>query len=73
MPSLLPPGHSLGGAIASLAALELAKHFPSSQLHVYTFGQPRVGNRCFAAEYQAKVPDHWSVVNDQARWATGAA
>ncbi|GAB4822203.1 hypothetical protein N2152v2_009249 [Parachlorella kessleri] len=58
-------GHSLGGAMASLAAVELQQRWPSSSLQVYTYGQPRVGNRAFAAEYDALVKDHWSVICDQ--------
>jgi pimeloyl-ACP methyl ester carboxylesterase len=39
-------GHSLGGAVAALAALELLSrgYFPT----VTTFGEPRLGNRAFA-------------------------
>ncbi|XP_047945091.1 uncharacterized protein LOC125191729 isoform X2 [Salvia hispanica] len=60
-------GHSLGGALATLLALELA----SSQLAqcgaiavtMYNFGSPRVGNRRFAEIYNQKVKDSWRVVN----------
>ena len=40
-------GHSLGGAVAQLAALWLAQRFPRADLRVVTFGSPRVGNRAF--------------------------
>jgi pimeloyl-ACP methyl ester carboxylesterase len=44
-------GHSLGGALAILAALELQRQkFPIVQ--VYTFGQPRVGNGAFKRLYE---------------------
>ena len=44
-------GHSLGGALAILAALELKRQgFPIAQ--VYTFGQPRVGNAAFKRLYE---------------------
>lgn len=36
-------GHSLGGAIAVLAALDLHRLFPAMRLHLTTFGAPRVG------------------------------
>ena len=46
-------GHSLGGALAVLAALELSwQKFPVEQ--VYTFGQPRVGNCAFANLYDTE-------------------
>jgi Lipase (class 3) len=40
-------GHSLGGALATLAAHDIAtavKCLPKMALSVYTFGAPRVGN-----------------------------
>ncbi|KAI8537786.1 hypothetical protein RHMOL_Rhmol09G0051600 [Rhododendron molle] len=60
-------GHSLGGALATLLALELS----SSQLakegavsvSMYNFGSPRVGNKKFAEVYNEKVKDSWRVVN----------
>ncbi|KAH6820917.1 putative triglyceride lipase [Perilla frutescens var. hirtella] len=60
-------GHSLGGALATLMALELS----SSQLAqcgaisvtMYNFGSPRVGNRRFAEIYNEKVKDSWRLVN----------
>jgi len=44
---LLLTGHSMGGAIACLAALDLHYQFEDIELHVVTFGSPRVGNRAF--------------------------
>ncbi|XP_072986920.1 uncharacterized protein [Typha latifolia] len=60
-------GHSLGGALATLMALELsssrmAKHGAIS-VTMYNFGSPRVGNRRFAEVYNAKVKDSWRIVN----------
>lgn len=37
-------GHSLGGAVAALAALELKLSLRWDDVHVTTFGEPRVGN-----------------------------
>jgi hypothetical protein len=46
---LLCTGHSLGGALASLAAMELKRlNMTGSGLSVYTFGAPRLGNRALA-------------------------
>ncbi|KAI9341766.1 Alpha/Beta hydrolase protein [Zopfochytrium polystomum] len=46
-------GHSLGGAIATLAALDAvsapAGAFPPSRVALATVGEPRVGNAAFAA------------------------
>ncbi|KAL5711817.1 hypothetical protein ACHQM5_014056 [Ranunculus cassubicifolius] len=60
-------GHSLGGALATLLALELS----SSQMAkneaisvtMYNFGSPRVGNRRFVDIYNEKVKDSWRIVN----------
>ncbi|KAH8825149.1 alpha/beta-hydrolase [Flagelloscypha sp. PMI_526] len=42
--SIVITGHSLGGALAGLAALTLAKHFPNAPRRVYTYGEPRTFN-----------------------------
>ncbi|EYU22285.1 hypothetical protein MIMGU_mgv1a001923mg [Erythranthe guttata] len=60
-------GHSLGGALATLMALELsssqlAKH-GAINVTMYNFGSPRVGNKIFAQVYNQKVKDSWRVVN----------
>lgn len=57
-------GHSLGGALAILAALELKRQmFTVAQ--VYTFGQPRVGNAGFAQLYNWSLQDQtFAVVNE---------
>ncbi|KAG1854376.1 Alpha/Beta hydrolase protein [Suillus tomentosus] len=41
-------GHSLGGAIASIAALSIRNSFPDAALRLFTFGQPRTGDQSFA-------------------------
>jgi hypothetical protein len=41
-------GHSLGGAVAALAALELRLSMGWTDLTVTTFGEPRVGNKGLA-------------------------
>jgi predicted lipase len=47
-PKIYVAGHSLGGALAVMAASELKAAFGSVD-QVYTTGQPRVGNSYFAA------------------------
>jgi len=62
-------GHSLGGALATLAALEARRACPDTtklDISCYTFGAPRTGNHAFAREYNAAVPDTWGIINDQA-------
>ncbi|KAJ2155745.1 hypothetical protein J3F82_000228 [Coemansia sp. RSA 637] len=46
-------GHSLGGANAVLSALKFAKdnEYIKDSIRVWTFGQPRVGNRQFSEYY----------------------
>jgi len=58
-------GHSLGGALAILAALELKRQkFPIVQ--VYTFGQPRVGNGAFKRLYEWSLgPVTFRVVHEE--------
>ena len=64
----LEAGHSLGGALAKLAAIELRRACPDRtalDISCYTFGAPRTGNRAFAREYNVAVEDTWSIINDQ--------
>ncbi len=51
--------------MAVLAAYDIADLFPWLSLQVYTVGAPRPGNRAFAKQYEAKVPDTWHVINDR--------
>ena len=55
-PKIYITGHSLGGALAILAALELNYQKLKPEL-VVTFGQPRVGNAAFAACYNELLGD----------------
>lgn len=60
--SLVLTGHSLGGALATIAAAELGDEFPITG--IYTFGQPAVGKqdfRVFMQRYQSRL---YRVVND---------
>jgi predicted lipase len=58
-------GHSLGGALATLAALDLALKFPKlrSRIQLYTYASPRVGNRDFATKHSQLLPNCYRVVN----------
>jgi predicted lipase len=58
-------GHSLGGALAMLAALDINTNFKLPQrVRVYTFGTPRLGNVAFSTAYDARVPATFRVVVD---------
>lgn len=49
-------GHSLGGALASLAAVSLKSNFPNQQVFGYTLGQPRTGDFKYAAFVDSLFP-----------------
>lgn len=48
-------GHSLGGALATLAAAHFALVLDKPVRGIYTFGQPRVGNREFSRNFDADL------------------
>ena len=65
-------GHSLGGALATLCALDLAKNplangTGAALRQVVTFGSPRVGNRAFVDSFEAAIrmanSSSWRVVH----------
>lgn len=57
--------HSLGGALATLCALDclINLNLDAQDVFVSTFGAPRVGNRSFQRIYDEHIPAHWRVVN----------
>ncbi len=57
-------GHSLGGALATLAGLDVAINIPGKEVSVYTFGSPKVGNAAFVDAYSPRVPNTYRIVND---------
>ncbi len=56
-------GHSLGAALATLAALDIRYNFPDKEVRCYTFGSPKVGNKDFAKSYNKRVPETYRFVN----------
>eukprot|EP00296_Roombia_truncata_P000222 JP435887.1.p1 GENE.JP435887.1~~JP435887.1.p1 ORF type:complete len:315 (+),score=59.64 JP435887.1:1-945(+) len=59
---ILVTGHSLGGAEATLCAVDLTFHHNLS-VNIITFGSPRVGNNVFAQFFQDLMPHHQRWVN----------
>lgn len=55
-------GHSLGGALATLASFSIVETLVQRNVLardralVYTFGAPRVGNEAFVDEYMRRAP-----------------
>lgn len=58
-------GHSLGGAVATLAAMEIALNIPQikPQLQLYTYASPRIGDRIFAEAHSRLIPNSYRIVN----------
>ncbi|MGG6293972.1 lipase family protein [Leptolyngbya sp. AN02str] len=72
-------GHSLGGALATLCAVDIQYNF-SKQLKAiaaYTFGSPKVGNDGFRESFNRRVPDSYrfvfgmDIVAELPRWWQG--
>ncbi len=59
-------GHSLGGALALIAAARLSAHNPELNIAaVYTFAQPKVGNKAFIQQLQPSLSSRiYRVVNE---------
>jgi hypothetical protein len=53
---IIVTGHSMGGALAMLAAMELAQHYSPHRIQLLTFAAPRVGNQAFANLVHATLP-----------------
>lgn len=54
-------GHSLGGALATLLALDMAANTVFKKLTVYTYASPRTGDPQFAATYNQVVPNTFRI------------
>jgi len=57
-------GHSLGGAVATLYAYSIKKHYPHYNLKVTTIGSPRVGNKVFKENYDKSGIDTLRIVHN---------
>ena len=58
-------GHSLGGAVATLSAIEIALQIPEirEQIQLYTYAAPRIGDREFAEAHSQLIPNSYRVAN----------
>ncbi len=63
-PRVIVTGHSLGGAIATLCAVDIQYNFESkiSSIELYSFGAPRVGNRNFQDSFNRRVPQSYRFI-----------
>jgi hypothetical protein len=60
---LIVTGHSLGGALATIAAAHFAAENKELVVKCYTYGAPRVGNKTFIEWFHANVKQHYRVTN----------
>lgn len=59
-------GHSLGGALATLAIPDLIDSgIPASKITAYTFASPRCGDRDFAKNLNETKVKHWRIANTE--------
>jgi len=56
-------GHSLGSALVTLMALDIAVNTTYKQPTLYTFASPRVGDLHFANYFNVNVPDCYRIAN----------
>ena len=63
--SLFTTGHSMGGALASLCAVDLSILFPNTNVSSMTFGSPRVGNHAFYSLARERLNVSWRVTHQR--------
>ena len=58
-------GHSLGGAMASIMSMyiKVNKTVLKDKMSLFTFGQPRTGDKTFAVAHDRLVPHSWRIVH----------
>lgn len=64
-PTVFVSGHSLGGALATLCALDLKVTLGLPDVRVVTFGSPRVGNYIFAKWFEEEIGPHWRFTHNR--------
>jgi len=65
--SVIITGHSLGGALAAMAAIQTVRlgYRTGDQIKLITFGEPRIGNSRFAFNHDAMVPYSFRIVHSR--------
>lgn len=58
-------GHSMGGALATVCALDLKYYFGLHDVRVYTFGSPRVGNDAFVNYFDWQVQESFRTTHNR--------
>lgn len=62
--SVVTTGHSLGGALATLCAVDIQYNFSDKvTIEAYTYGAPKVGNDGFRDSYNQRVPNSYRIVH----------
>jgi predicted lipase len=62
--SVVATGHSLGGALATLCAVDVQYNFSDRvTIEAFTYGAPKVGNDGFRDSYNQRVPNSYRVVH----------
>lgn len=56
-------GHSLGGSLAALCAVDIATNTKFKEPSVYTYASPRTGNPAFAKLFNRKTGPHYRIYN----------
>lgn len=56
-------GHSLGGALTTIAGIDLTDSFNLQDVTVISYGAPRVGNLAFSQLFAKRVGTSWRVVH----------
>jgi triacylglycerol lipase len=56
-------GHNYGGALSTLAALDIATNTAFKNPFIYTYGSPRVGDPDFAIRFNHEVENSFRIVN----------
>ena len=49
--------HSMGGAVATLCALDLQYNLPDKEIGSFTSGSPKVGNSAFVSSFNRRIGD----------------